>query len=645
MSHHKRPHLVTAAPATYQPARARQLLREHQAAIYQRTDILFGWLLVLQWIIAIGIALFVSPLTWIGDRSSTHAHVAAAIAIGGIAISLPVTLVFLRRGEPLTRHTAAAAQMIIGALLIHLTGGRIETHFHIFGSLALLAFYRDWKVIITGSIVMAIDHIARGLYWPQSVFGSTSVSQWRWLEHTGWVAFIDIFLIRSCIRTSREMNEIAVRQAESEFTSQRFEARVNERTAELHAAKIDAEESSRVKSDFLANMSHEIRTPMTAILGYTDLLADEHANTSSPETRREYLRTIQRNGQHLLALINDILDLSKIEAGHMTVERIPTNPLQILFEVDSLMQVKSRAKGITLTIQHLTPLPQTITSDPLRLRQILMNLVGNAVKFTESGMVTIRTSFDPDTPQLRFEIIDTGIGMTDSQQTTLFEAFTQADSSTTRRFGGTGLGLRISRSLAHQLGGDITMNSSPGTGSSFTLHLTTHPVDPASLIQPQDASKAVRTKATAHDDDHKSNCDEPLKGLRIFYAEDGPDNQRLVSHYLRKAGAEVTIFDNGRECLDAMTTTDNQRCTLRSPPPCDLVLTDMQMPEMDGYSLTRSLRALGWPLPIIALTAHAMENDEQLCIRCGCNGYASKPIDRNQLISLCRTAPQARNAA
>ncbi len=616
--------------------RAQELLGQHRDQVARQTDRLFACLLLLQWAAAITVSLWFTPTTWIGSQGQIHAHLLAAIFLGGLIASFPLMCIRLQPGSTMTRHVVAVGQMLLGALLIHLTGGRIETHFHVFGSLALLAFYRDWRVLVTATVVVGLDHMLRGIWWPQSVFGIAEVSDWRWLEHTAWVIFIDVFLIGACVRNLREMKIIARRQAESEHTNAVIEARVQERTAELEVAKREAEQATRFKSEFLANMSHEIRTPMTAIRGFTELLA-EAGPELEPETRAEYLHTIRRNSDHLLAIINDILDLSKIEAKRMSVELIETAPEQILFDVASLMQVKARERGVRYQVVRATPLPAVIHSDPVRLRQILVNLVGNAIKFTEKGEVTVLVSLDRadrDRPVIRFEVKDTGIGMTPDQAGRIFRAFTQADASTTRKFGGTGLGLRISQGLATLLGGDIQFSSVFGEGSRFTLTLPTGPIDGVKLIAPADAGKVLT------ENDPKVSAPTPelgplLEGTRVYFVEDGLDNQRLIRFHLERAGAVVTVFENGRDCLCALTEDGTVDGSLRTEPPCDLVLTDMQMPEMDGYTLARQLRRAGWSGPIIALTAHAMDGVQQRCLDAGCNDYASKPIDRLQLLRTC----------
>ena len=405
------------------------------------------------------------------------------------------------------------------------------------------------------------------------------------------------------------------------------------KAAELELARQAADDASKSKSEFLANMSHEIRTPMTAILGFTELIATDGERDKAPRQRLEYIDTIRRNGEHLLTLINDILDISKIEAGKLTVEATQTDPAQIVHEVIALMGVKAAAKNLKISVAFDTPIPARISSDPVRLRQILVNLVGNAIKFTELGTVQLKVALDHHSGCLRFDVIDTGIGLTPQQQRGLFSPFAQADNSTTRRFGGTGLGLSISKRLAEMLGGDITVASTPGAGSTFSALIAIGDCSTSPLIHP--AISAIDSESRLDIAAPPQAQIQRLDGIRILLAEDGPDNQRLISFHLRKLGADVRTVENGRLAVEALTFDGRLDSELMNPPMIDLVITDMQMPEMDGYSATRLLRAKGCTLPIVALTAHAMSGDKQKCIEAGCDSYASKPIDRAQLASAC----------
>ncbi len=426
---------------------------------------------------------------------------------------------------------------------------------------------------------------------------------------------------------------IETRQAELRRAHDELEERVRERTAELEAATLRAEAASRAKTDFLANMSHEIRTPMTAIIGFSEMLTDAG---QTEQQRRESIGTIRRNGQHLLGLINDILDISKIEAGRMTVERRPTPVVPLVADVASIIRPRAIDKGLDFTVRYDGPIPERIETDATRFRQVLVNLLGNAVKFTERGSVVLAVRLVDDgsaPPRLRCDVVDTGIGLTDEQLGRLFVAFAQADASVTRRFGGTGLGLTIARQLARLLGGEVTVDSAPGEGSTFSATVATG--DLAGVPMLSDPAEIAATSEKAVDGKVPSEG-APLPTLagRILLAEDGVDNQRLIQAILSKAGAQVTIADNGRIACNAVLAADVAGA------PFDLILMDMQMPEMDGYSAVRHLRTQACRTPIVALTAHALTGDRERCIEAGCDDYLSKPIDRRTLLDLAaRFAP------
>jgi signal transduction histidine kinase/CheY-like chemotaxis protein len=388
----------------------------------------------------------------------------------------------------------------------------------------------------------------------------------------------------------------------------------------LAQAKEAAEAASRAKSEFLANMSHEIRTPMTAILGFADILRE---NLTSQEVH-DLAEIIKRNGEHLLHLINDILDLSKIEAGKNDVERTPCSPGQIAADVISMMQTRADAKGLRLDLECERDIPEIIQTDPTRLRQILVNLIGNAIKFTEAGSVRVVIRPDDNSARgtsLHFDIIDTGIGLSKEQVKLLFQPFSQVDTSMHRQYGGTGLGLAISRRLARILGGDIAVVSEYGKGSTFSLTIATGPL------------AGIKLKLIEHDADSAMPYPQDafadlILDSRILLAEDGTDNQRLIAFMLHKAGAEVTVAEHGLIAVDFALEAE------RTGNHFDIILMDMQMPVMDGYEATRRLRNSGLKLPILALTAHAMVEDRRKCMEAGCDGYITKPIDANSFFKI-----------
>ena len=394
---------------------------------------------------------------------------------------------------------------------------------------------------------------------------------------------------------------------------------------ELARAKDEAEAGARAKSEFLANMSHELRTPLTAILGYADLLYDEGDLSLSSLSSLETIDVIRSNGRHLQELIDDILDLSKIEAGRMTLEKLQVSPIKLTEDVLRLMQLRAGEKSLTLRSVIHYPLPDKIATDALRVRQVLVNLVGNAIKFTALGGVTVTVGYDRVAGSLRFSVTDTGIGMEPEHIERLFAPFSQADTSMSRRFGGTGLGLTISRRLAHMLGGDIRVESQAGVGSTFTLDIAAELYPDTVLLT--DASPPISEHRVIPQTVAKATG--RLSG-RILLAEDVPANQKLISFLLQKNGAEVEVVENGRLAVQKAL-----RARLDGKP-FDLILMDIQMPEMDGYAATGALREFDYVGQIVALTAHATNDDRQRCLDSGFDGFAVKPIQKDQLIATCR---------
>jgi two-component system sensor histidine kinase/response regulator len=741
------PHRFMASSPFFQLARPPNAMTEHttlglgkeeyfaaqQQRIYRRTDSLFACLLILQWLTAVAISIWVTPQAWIGTASQIHPHARAAVLLGGIVCSFPLLMIWKRPGQPLTRHSVAIAQMLTSALFIHLTGGRIETHFLVFGSLAFLAFYRDWRVLLTGSVVVAADHLLRGVFWPDSLFGVHEPDLSRALEHLGWVVFIDIFLCLSIRESLREMRHVAGHQAELETLNVLVESKVSLRTAELAASEegfrqlcaaapigiyqtdsagrclyvnhrwteisglsaekslgdgwieaiypddrksfredwatavrsgVDFEreyrvllptqeirwvcarakalrvtpneytgqvvttediterkraetelaqardvalESASLRADFLAHMSHEIRTPMNAVLGMTELLLD----TDLTSKQREFGRTVRESAERLLVILNDILDFSKIEAGKLSLEEEDFDLREIIEDTLELLAESAHSKGLELAGLLQPNTPTHLRGDSWRIRQVLTNLLGNAIKFTKSGEVVVYVSEerrDAHHLTMRFEVLDTGIGIAAEAQAPLFQAFAQAEGSSSRQYSGTGLGLAICQRLVELMKGEIGLRSELSHGSLFwfTAQLR-HPV------------ASIRLKQRPAD------C---LRAIKVLVVDDNRTNGRILHYQLSGLNMHDDYASSAEEALQML------RAAAVAGTPYPLAILDMQMPTMSGLALARIMQsepALSSTRKII-LTSLGLRLQNHIMQDAGISECLFKPVKEARLL-------------
>lgn len=461
-------------------------------------------------------------------------------------------------------------------------------------------------------------------------FSATLGEGSRWLEKFLMISlFLAVLIVettgllltisfgRNLSKGLKELNKAAQKVGHGEFNInvpvrsgdelvQLAEA-LNKMAADLQSnigERRQAEQASQLKSLFLANMSHEIRTPLAAIMGFSDLLKDPHL---TEDDRLQYSAVIHRTGENLTRIINDILDLSKVEAGHLEIERAPFSLKSLLDDIHVVMVAKSEGKPLHIEFNRRGIIPDMIYSDPFRLRQILVNVIGNAIKFTEKGYV--RMTYEASDSQLLFTIKDTGVGIAEGDRALLFQSFSQIDNSVTRKYEGTGLGLVLAKRLALLMGGDVLLEDSQvGKGCTFIVKIGFRPVEAIKEKVPQTLLRDQKLSTS-------------LSSTRILLVDDVEDNRLLIQRMLSKRGAQLTLATNGEEGLSQALANNY-----------DIVLMDIQMPVMDGYTATRKLRQAGYKKPIIALTAHAMKDDRDRCLEAGCTDYLTKPVQVDSLV-------------
>jgi signal transduction histidine kinase len=458
-------------------SRTERLFQEHQREIYLRTDRLVSYILVVQWIVTIAVALFLTPYTWSGVDRSTNPHVWEAIFLSGLAIAFPIGMVLRHPGSPLTRHAIAVAMMVLVGMLVHLTGGRIEAHFNYFGTLAFLAFYRDWRVILTATAVAGADHLLRGIYWPFSIFGVFTASPWRWLEHVAWIVFEDVFLLIAIRQSIQEMRQIAVRQAGMEAVQADVERQVIERTAELRheirerriaeeRIRITAEELERSNKElesFASIASHDLQEPLRKVQAFGERLKRKLGDSMAEDAQADMQR-IQSAAARMQQLIEDLLVYSRVTTKAKPFVEVDLNIL--VTEVLGDLEVRIENAGARVDI---APLP-TVQADATQMRQLFQNLIGNALKYRYPDrvpLVQVRANTGDGFHQI--EVEDNGIGFEEKYSEKIFGVFQRLHDQ--KEFQGTGIGLAVCKKIAERHGGSISA-SSPGVGAGAVFRIS-----------------------------------------------------------------------------------------------------------------------------------------------------------------------------
>jgi signal transduction histidine kinase/ActR/RegA family two-component response regulator len=617
--------------------RTKEIYTAHRQTIFKSIDRLFAGLMVLQWLAGIGVALWLSPKTWMGQASQTHIHVWAAIFLGGLISLFPCALALIWPGRALTRYVIAIGQTLTSALLIHLSGGRIETHFHVFGSLVILSFYRDWKVLLPATIVVALDHFLRGVFWPQSVYGVLVAEPWRWLEHAGWVVFEDVFLFLSCVRSQREMWFIAQRTAQLETTNKMVEDKIvdisreiNERKqteVALQQAKEEAERANCAKSEFLSRMSHELRTPMNAILGFAQLLELDELKAS----QREGVTHILKGGRHLLALINEVLDIARIESGRLSLSKEPVRLKEVLQETLDLVKPLAAQKQVTIVSEDAGSLDRYVMADRQRLKQVLLNLLSNAVKYNKPGgrvtlslvEVACEGLGTGNIGKLRLTVGDTGPGIAQEKFSRLFSPFERLGAENTS-VEGTGLGLALSKRLVDAMGGTLGVESVVGEGSLFWVEFG--------------LTQAPGTGERAPDGPILPDFGSNGSALRtVLYIEDNLSNLTLVEQILTRRPS--------LKLISAMQGGIGVSLAREHMP--ELILLDVNLPDMDGNAVLTKLKKdpRTSSIPVVVISADAMQSQVDRLLASGARAYLTKPIDVARFLEVVDQTLEKENKA